>query len=214
MTVWRKLVVAAALSATPVLSGAAHPQQSAPTQPPAEQSGARFRSAVDLVSVAAVVRDRKGRFVADLSQRDFTVVEGGQPRPIVGFRSEADGPVRLAIVFDVSGSMRVGTKAADAREAARLLLSSLSPGDQAALFSFDTRLEKVRDFTSDFSALIASLSKVDSPYGQTSLYDAVAETARVISEENRQSAGGKLQVEVRSSINVATVTSLRVYLFP
>src|SRR6478736_8663754 len=128
MTVWRKLVVAAALSATPVLSGAAHPQQSAPTQPPAEQSGARFRSAVDLVSVAAVVRDRKGRFVADLSQRDFTVVEGGQPRPIVGFRSEADGPVRLAIVFDVSGSMRVGTKAADAREAARLLLSSLSPG--------------------------------------------------------------------------------------
>jgi len=178
MTVWRKLVVAAALSATPVLSGAAHPQQGAPTQPPAEQSGARFRSAVDLVSVAAVVRDRKGRFVADLSQRDFTVVEGGQPRPIVGFRSEADGPVRLAIVFDVSGSMRVGTKAADAREAARLLLSSLSPGDQAALFSFDTRLEKVRDFTSDFSALIASLSKVDSPYGQTSLYDAVAETAR------------------------------------
>jgi VWFA-related protein len=178
MTVWRKLVVAAALSATPVLSGAAHPQQATPTQPPAEQSGARFRSAVDLVSVAAVVRDRKGRFVADLSQRDFTVVEGGQPRPIVGFRSEADGPVRLAIVFDVSGSMRVGTKAADAREAARLLLSSLSPGDQAALFSFDTRLEKVRDFTSDFSALIASLSKVDSPYGQTSLYDAVAETAR------------------------------------
>jgi VWFA-related protein len=74
--------------------------------------------------------------------------------------------------------MRVGTKAADAREAARLLLSTLSPGDQAALFSFDTRLEKVRDFTSDFSSLIASLSKVDSPYGQTSLYDAVAETAR------------------------------------
>ena len=178
MTAWRKLVIAAALSATPMFSGAAQPQQSVPTQPPAGQSGARFRSAVDLVSVAAVVRDRKGRFVADLSQRDFTVVEGGQSRPIVGFRSEADGPVRLAIVFDVSGSMRVGTKAADAREAARLLLSTLSPGDQAALFSFDTRLEKVRDFTSDFSSLIASLSKVDSPYGQTSLYDAVAETAR------------------------------------
>jgi VWFA-related protein len=179
MAGWRTLVIVGALSTIPVGSWAAQEPQAPPPQPPAsDQSGVRFRSAVDLVSVAAVVRDRKGRFVSDLSQRDFTVVESGQPRPIVGFRAEADGPVRLAIVFDVSGSMRVGSKAADAREAARLLLMSLAPGDQAALFSFDTRLEKVRDFTSDFNSLIASLGKVEPPYGQTSLYDAVAQTAR------------------------------------
>jgi VWFA-related protein len=135
---------------------------------------------VDLVSVAAVVRDRKGRFVADLRARDFTVVEAGQQRPIVGFRADTDGPVRLAIVFDVSGSMQVGSKAADAREAARLVLGELSGSDQAALFSFDTKLERVRDFTSDFGSLLASLGKVDTPYGQTSLYDAVAQTARAV----------------------------------
>ncbi len=149
----------------------------------AEQPAATFKSAVDLVSVVAVVRDRKGRFVPDLSQRDFLVVESGESRPIVGFKAETDGPVRLALVFDVSGSMRIGTKAADAREAARHLLNSLGSIDQAALFSFDTKLERVRDFTSDFAALGAALEKVDAPYGQTSLYDAVAEAARAVAGE-------------------------------
>ena len=153
------------------------PAQAIPQQ---DQPSERFRSSVDVVSVAAVVRDRKGRFVPDLSQRDFIVVESGQTRPIVGFKAETDGPVRLAIVFDVSGSMRVGTKAADAREAARQVLSSLNGSDQAALFSFDTKLERVRDFTSDFKSLVAALDKVDAPYGQTSLYDAVAEAARAV----------------------------------
>ena len=135
------------------------PASQQPTDGPAQaipqqnQPSERFRSSVDVVSVAAVVRDRKGRFVPDLSQRDFIIVESGQTRPIVGFKAEKDGPVRLAIVFDVSGSMRVGTKAADAREAARQVLSSLSGSDQAALFSFDTKLERVRDFTSDFKSL-------------------------------------------------------------
>jgi len=102
--------------------------------PTAEQPGARFKSAVDLVSVVAVVRDRKGRFVPDLSQADFIVIESGQNRPIVGFKADADGPVRLAIVFDVSGSMRVGTKSAEAKAAARQLLSTLGRSDLAACF--------------------------------------------------------------------------------
>ena len=71
-------------------------------------------------------------------------------------------------------------KAADAKAAARQLLSALGGSDQAALFSFDTKLEKVRDFTSDFASLDAALERVDKPYGQTSLYDAVAETARAV----------------------------------
>ena len=179
MAAWRRVssaVVATALMAAAGPASAFAQEPASPTQGQAtEQSGGRFKSAVDVVSVVAVVRDRKGRFVPDLSQRDFTIVESGQNRPIVGFKAEADGPVRLAIVFDVSGSMRVGTKAA-----ARQLLSALGGSDQAALFSFDTKLEKVRDFTSDFASLDAALERVDKPYGQTSLYDAVAETARAV----------------------------------
>ena len=113
----------------------------------------KFKSAVDLVSVSAVVRDKKGRFVPHLSREDFIVVEGGERRQIVGFNAEADGPVKVAVLFDISGSMRIGTKAVDAQQTARQLFSSMKSGDEAALFAFDTQLQKVSGFTTDFKGL-------------------------------------------------------------
>ena len=160
----------------------------------------RFKSAVDLVSVSAVVRDKKGRFVPHLSREDFIVVEGGERRPIVGFNAESDGPVKLAVLFDISGSMRVGTKAVDAQQAARHLFSSLKTGDQAALFAFDTQLEKVTDFTADFKGLESKVDKVDPPFGQTSLFDAIAETAKAVAE----SVGSNGRISQRSGIVVLT----------
>ena len=171
--------------------GAAPPQDPAP----------RFRSAVDLVSVSAVVRDKKGRFVPHLSREDFIVVEGGERRPIVGFNAEADGPVRVAVLFDISGSMRVGSKAVDAQQAARHLFSSLKSGDRAALYAFDTELEKVTDFTTDFKGLESKVDKVNPPFGQTSLFDAIAETAKAVAESV---GGGTGRVPQRSAIVVLT----------
>ena len=172
----RRAVLAAAVAML-LLPGVAGAQGSEgqPAQP-----APKFRSSVDLVSVAAVVRDRKGRFVSDLSREDFIVVEGGEPRKIVGFEAERNGPVKLAVLFDISGSMRVGSRAVDARQAARHLFSALKPGDQAALFSFDTRLDQVHGFTTDFAKLESAIETVEAPYGQTSLYDAIAETARSV----------------------------------
>ena len=153
---------------------------------PIDAQTPRFRSSTSVVSVTAVVRDRKGRFVRDLEQKDFTVEESGRQKPILDFRAESDGPVKLALLFDISGSMRVSSRAEDAREAARHLLSALRPMDQAALFSFDTRLQQVRGFTSDIGSLTAALEHVEPPYGQTSLYDAIAETARDVAVEHRE----------------------------
>jgi VWFA-related protein len=159
-----------------------------------------FRSSIDVVSVSAVVRDRKGRFVGNLERKDFIVAEAGQVRPILDFRAQADGPVKLAMLFDISGSMRVGTKAVDARQAARHVFGALKPGDEAALFSFDTRLDRVTPFTSDIDSLVAGLDKVQSPYGQTSLYEAIAETARLVASEGP----GKGRVPQRSAVVVLT----------
>jgi VWFA-related protein len=146
---------------------------------------ARFTSSVDVVSVAAVVRDRKGRFVRDLSREDFLIVEGGRPRTILDFQRQADGPVKLALLVDVSGSMRMGGKAVDARQAAEHVFQGLRPGDQAAVFTFDSALRQVLDFTSDRRKLDAALDAVDPPFGQTSLYDAVAATARTVVDTER-----------------------------
>ena len=153
------------------------------------EAPARFTSAVDVVSVTAVVRDRKGRFVSDLDRRDFTVFEAGESRPLLDVRVETEGPVRIALLVDVSGSMRVAAKAVDMRLAAAQIFSALRPGDEAALYAFDTQLERVIDFTSDMARLEAGLDDIVPPFGQTSLFDAVASTAQAVAGDRRITSG-------------------------
>jgi Ca-activated chloride channel family protein len=173
--------------------------QGSPAAPKRDQPP-KFRSSVDLVSVAAVVRDRKGRFVSDLSRDDFIVVEGGQRRKILGFQAEDDGPIKVAVLFDISGSMRVGSRLVDAEQAARHLFGALKPGDEAALYAFDTRLDQVHGFTTDFAALEAAIGRVEQPFGQTSLYDAIAETAQAVASQT-STAGRRSQ---RAAVVVLT----------
>jgi Ca-activated chloride channel family protein len=135
-----------------------------------------FKAGVDLVTVSATVRDRRGRLVAGLEARDFEVVDGGQRRAISQFRTDR-APLSLAILFDVSGSMDVAARMTAAKFAAHHLLSWLEPGrDEAALFAFDSRLHEVAPFTVDTRALNGALGEVD-PFGATSLHDAIAEAA-------------------------------------
>ena len=106
----------------------------------------------------------------DLSARDFEVLDQGQLRPISDFRRDLGG-VSVALLFDVSGSMEHTLP--DAREAAIHLLSWLEPEDEAAIFTFDTRLDEVAPFTSGLRKLPESMSTV-TPFGATSLHDAIA----------------------------------------
>ena len=147
-----------------------------------------FRSGVDLVTVSATVRDQRGRAVSDLAATDFQVFDRGVPRRIAEFRTEA-APVSVAILFDVSGSMDLASRALAARFAAHHVLSWLEHGrDEAALFAFDSRLHEVAPFTVDTRALQGALGEVD-PFGATSLHDAIADTAKRISERaNRRRA--------------------------
>ena len=161
---------------------------------------ATFRSSVEVVSVSAVVRDRKGRFVGNLERKDFIVAEAGTPRPILDFRAQSDGPIKVALLVDISGSMRVGSKTVDAQQAARHLFGALRPGDEAAVFSFDTGLDRVTPFTSDIPSLEAALGHVQTPFGQTSLYDAVAQVARAVAAEGP--GGGRMPQ--RSAVVVLT----------
>jgi Ca-activated chloride channel family protein len=173
-----------------------------PTQQRQDQPATpRFRSSVELVSVAAVVRDKKGRFVTDLSQKDFEIVEAGKRRPILDFRSEINGPVKLAVLVDISGSMRMGKRSEDARHAARHIFSNLSGTDQAGVFSFDTMLSEVQSFTDDRTKLDAALTGVEPPFGQTSLYDAIASTARLLAGASTK---GPLGLPQRSAVVVIT----------
>jgi VWFA-related protein len=147
---------------------------------------ATFKSSVDLVRVAAVVRDRKGRFMPGLSARDFEVLDNGTSRPIADFQHDTTG-VSVALLFDVSGSMEAAI--VPAREAAGHVLSWLDQTrDEAAVYTFDTRLVEVAPFASGLTALPAAMSAV-TPFGETSLHDAIARTAeRVGAREGRRRA--------------------------
>ena len=140
-----------------------------------------FKSGVDVVRVAAVVRDHKGRFVQDLKARDFEVLDGGVARAIADFQHDTAG-VSLAVLFDVSGSME--GRLPDAREAASHVLSWMDARDEAAIYTFDTHLDERTPFTAGLKMLPDALTQVV-PFGATSLHDAIAATARRVGTRGR-----------------------------
>jgi Ca-activated chloride channel homolog len=154
-------------------------QQPTPSSPPV----AMFKSSVDLVRVGAIVRDKRGHFVRNLDVQDFEILEDDAPRPITDFRRDA-GAVSVALLFDVSGSMEASMS--DAREAAAHVLSLLSSEqDEAGIFTFDTRLVEVTPFTNGLQTLPEALSLL-TPFGATSLHDAIARTTEKLSVQDRQ----------------------------
>jgi Ca-activated chloride channel homolog len=175
----RALIVLTVLTAV-TLSGSLAGQT--PQTPPV----ATFKAGVDLVRISAVVRDQKGRFVQDLSAKDFVILDAGRPRRIADFRRDFAG-VSLALLFDASGSMEA--RLPDAREAADHVLSWLEPGrDETAVFTFDTQLQEVAPFTVGLKKLPREMAAV-TPFGATSLHDAVAQTARKVgAREGRRRA--------------------------
>ena len=170
---------------------------------------ATFRSSIDLVRVSAVVRDKKGRFVQDLTVRDFEVLDGGLSRRITDFRKELSG-ISLALLFDVSGSME--SQMEQAREAARHVLSWLDNRDETAIYTFDTQLDEVAPFTPGLRRLPTELSRV-TPFGATSLNDAIARTAeRLGSQEGRRRAvvvftDGRDNASRLTTLEVSTLAS-------
>jgi VWFA-related protein len=140
----------------------------------AQEPRPTFRSGVSLVPITAVVRDSRSRIVRNLERKDFIVLENSRPRPIVEFRSTDNGPISVALVFDTSGSMR-GRKLERGREVVGRLLDQLNvTSDEAALFTFDKRLE-----------IHQAIAEVSS-WGQTSVYDSIAASAAQVGTRQAQ----------------------------
>jgi VWFA-related protein len=148
------------------------------TTVPVDGAQQTFHSSVDLVTIQASVRDGRGRPLKGLTPGDFEIRDNGQLRPILSLHADLRSPVSLAIMVDMSGSMRTGSKIAMARQAFDSILSQLRDGeDEVALLTFDSSLHERQDFTRDLGKLRAGLSTFEA-FGTTSLYDATAATAR------------------------------------
>jgi VWFA-related protein len=131
------------------------------------------------VAVTAVVQTRDGRPVTDLRPEEFQLVDSGASRAISEVRIDAS-PVQLALLVDASGSMRLSERRAAARVVAGHVLAWLEPGvDQAGLYMFDSRVHELQAVSPAADGMLEQFDTLQ-PFGQTSLFDAIADTGRRI----------------------------------
>jgi Ca-activated chloride channel family protein len=151
----------------------------------AQEPVATFKSGVDLVSVTAVVRDKKGKVVRSLQPKDFIVAEDGKDRKIISIQSDANAAASVAFLVDSSGSMALGTARESSKHICDWVLSTLDKQkDDAALLSFDTRLLTLREFTGSFEHVRTGFDEIGA-WGATSIYDAIAGTSAMVADRAR-----------------------------
>jgi VWFA-related protein len=128
---------------------------------------------VDEVNVLFIATDRHGKFVRNLDQTDFNILDDHKPvQSIVNFRRETDLPLQLGLLVDVSGSVR--TRFQFEQEAATGFLQHvIRPGfDKAFVLGFNQRQQLAQDFTDNVSLLSAGIKQLHDG-GGTALYDAI-----------------------------------------
>lgn len=164
---------------------ASTPAGAQPTAGPAGLPQGIFRAGVEAVSVSASVRTEGGKVVKDLVRSDFEVLDSGRPVTIRDFYAGVSA-ISLGILLDISGSMAVGGNMERAREAIGMVTMSLRDGqDEATLFTFDSSLRQVFDYTSELST-VHRLNLMGKPWGITSLYDAVGDGARNVAKRSNR----------------------------
>jgi Ca-activated chloride channel homolog len=132
-----------------------------------------IKARVNEVNVLFIATDKRGKFVRDLNQSDFTILDDHKPpQAILNFRRETDLPLHLGMLLDVSGSVD-SRFAFEQTAATNFLQHTLRAGfDKAFLVGFNTHSQLAQDYTDNVQLLSASVHKLHDG-GGTALYDAV-----------------------------------------
>jgi VWFA-related protein len=132
-----------------------------------------IRKRVDEVNVLFIATDRHGKFVRNLNQADFSILDDHKPvQSIVNFHRETDLPIELGLLLDVSGSVK-GRFAFEKEAATGFLQHIIRPGfDKAFVVGFNKDSRMAQDFTDQVPALAAGIQHL-SDGGGTALYDAI-----------------------------------------
>ncbi len=150
----------------------APPPETAAVQPEPARDSSRIILDVTRVNMLFTVTDKKGRFITDLKQNDFDVIENKKKQVIQQFTAESELPLRLAILIDTSNSIRDRFRF-EQEAAATFINSVVRRGvDKAMIVSFDTNAELVTDLSDDVTQLDKGIMSLR-PGGGTAFYDAV-----------------------------------------
>lgn len=143
----------------------------------AEQAGQdsvlTIKKRVDEVNLLFIATDKHGKFVRNLNQGDFSILDDHKPpQSILEFHRETDLPLELGLLIDVSGSVR--SRFDFEQEAATGFLQQvLRKGfDKAFVMGFNSHSQITQDFTDSATLLSVGINHLHSG-GGTALYDAV-----------------------------------------
>lgn len=125
----------------------------------------------NLVPIPASVIDKRGNAVMNLKLEDFELLVDGQPRPLSDI-SRAETSVRLAMLFDNSGSLD-SAREFEKQAAMRFFRKVMRSKDEAAIYSIETDSYLAQALTADVSRLEQTIALFGKPEGGTSLFDAI-----------------------------------------
>lgn len=170
----------------PAPEEAPHPGNTPPLPGPRPPAEGLFRASGRIVEVYATVTDSRGRYVDDLNAGQFTILEGGNPKPVFAFENHTSS-VSVALVFDTTGSMETTLPAL--KSAALRLLDDLRPEDSVAVYGFNNRVTELQPYTTDKVAAQRAVLRAHAA-GTTALYDALLS----VSHELAGRAGKKVVI--------------------
>lgn len=175
------LIISLALlpSALPRIAAQAVCSQQSEAKPPpnpqqTQDQPVRLTSRLVLVPVSA--SDASGKPVKDLTADDFSIEEEGRRQVIASLGEPGKVPVEIALLFDVSGSIR-GQFEFEQQAAVRFIKQVLKPADAVSVFSIGTTPKIVKARTSngeDATIGLMSIAPVKEP---TAFFDTVVEAA-------------------------------------
>ena len=124
------------------------------------------------VIVPVTVTDDKGKFVTDLEQKDFTLLDEGRPQNIRYFSRDRGQPVVVGFLVDQSNAVKLNWKTY--MEATTDLVLTLMPDKKFSgfLISYGNEAQLAVNTTNDTEKIISKLQKMK-PGGGSALYDAI-----------------------------------------
>jgi VWFA-related protein len=117
----------------------------------------QIRVDVNVVNVLCTVRDSRGALIRDLTKDDFEIRENSKPRTIRYFARDTDLPLTIALLVDVSGSVR-GFLKSEKQTAVEFFRAVLRKQDQALITGFSSTIVRWRDLTPSLPALSDALA--------------------------------------------------------
>ncbi len=146
-----------------------------------QNPGSVIRVSSNLVTVPVSVTDTFGQPLRDLTAADFEIKEDEQLQRVISLGEPGKTPIDLALVLDVSGSVRKRLEF-EQKAATNFLKLVLKPGDTVSVFALGLALRLVQPRTTRLEAGMSGVMVLKATREPTAFFAAVIEAASYLAD--------------------------------